>query len=47
MRVEELKIDGSASETTHHDFVMDLFDEGLVPTIVMHDAAVPDASAGA
>ncbi|WP_281221097.1 hypothetical protein [Nocardia uniformis] len=31
-----------ADDADVHDFVMDLFNEGLVPAIVMHDSAVPD-----
>jgi hypothetical protein len=40
--IEELVIDSSNSETQHHDFITELFNDGLVPTVVMHDAAVPD-----
>ncbi len=36
MSVQESVVD------VHHDFVMDLFDDGLVPAMVMHDSAVKD-----
>jgi hypothetical protein len=43
MKMEELIVESSDTDAQHHDFIMGLFNDGLVPTVVMHDASVPDA----